>query len=72
MPLSLASGRKRCGDTILEPMPMSATTAAAGDRVRSTVLAVAQLRKSYGATTAVDGVSFSVGHNEIEIGRAHV
>ncbi|HUJ88356.1 MAG TPA: ABC transporter ATP-binding protein [Burkholderiales bacterium] len=43
---------------------MSATTAA-GDQVQSTALAVAQLRKTYGRTTAVDGVSFCVGHNEI-------
>ena len=46
-------------------MRISATTAARADQVRSTVLAVAQLRKSYGGTTAVDGVTFSVGHNEI-------
>ncbi|MFZ1908133.1 MAG: ABC transporter ATP-binding protein [Burkholderiales bacterium] len=44
---------------------MSSTTAAPHDQVPSTVLAVAQLRKRYGATRAVDGVSFSVGHNEI-------
>jgi ABC-2 type transport system ATP-binding protein len=44
----------------------SKTTApAADDRALSTVLAVEGLRKSYGDVTAVDGVSFSVGHNEI-------
>ena len=41
------------------------TTAAQGGQVESAVLAVADLRKSYGDTVAVDGVSFSVGHNEI-------
>jgi ABC-2 type transport system ATP-binding protein len=41
------------------------TTAARGDQLESTVLAVAGLRKSYGDAVAVDGVSFSVGHNEI-------
>ncbi len=46
-------------------MRMSATAAARGDQVQSTALAVARLRKSYGRTTAVDGVSFSVDHNEI-------
>ena len=46
-------------------MLIRATTAAGGDQVQSTVLAVAQLRKSYGGTTAVDGVTFAVGHNEI-------
>ncbi len=46
-------------------MRVGATTAAGGDQVQSTVLAVAQLRKRYGGTKAVDGVSFSVGHNEI-------
>jgi len=46
-------------------MRSSSTTAAPGDPIQSTVLAVAQLRKSYGGTTAVDGVSFCVGHNEI-------
>jgi ABC-2 type transport system ATP-binding protein len=46
-------------------MRSSTTTAAPGDQVQSTVLAVTQLRKSYGGTTAVDGVTFSVGHDEI-------
>ena len=46
-------------------MRISATTAAGGDQVQSTVLAVADLRKRYGGTRAVDGVTFSVGHNEI-------
>ena len=46
-------------------MRSSSTTPAPGDPTQSTVLAVAQLRKRYGATTAVDGVSFSVGHDEI-------
>jgi ABC-2 type transport system ATP-binding protein len=46
-------------------MRSSSTAAAPGDQAQSTVLAVAHLRKSYGGTTAVDGVSFSVGHNEI-------
>ncbi|MGH8749874.1 MAG: ABC transporter ATP-binding protein [Burkholderiales bacterium] len=39
--------------------------ATGGDQVQSTVLAVADLRKSYGGTTAVDGVRFGVGRNEI-------
>jgi len=38
------------------------TTAAAADHA---LLTVAELRKVYRSTTAVDGVSFSVGHNEI-------
>jgi len=46
-------------------MRSTSTTAAPGDPVQSTVLSVAQLRKSYGGTAAVDGVSFSVGRNEI-------
>jgi len=46
-------------------MRSGTTTAARGDEARSTVLAVSQLRKRYGGATAVDGVSFSVGHNEI-------
>jgi ABC-2 type transport system ATP-binding protein len=46
-------------------MRTSATTATAADRVQSTALAVARLRKTYGRTTAVDGVSFSVGQDEI-------
>jgi len=46
-------------------MRSSSTTAAPGGQVQSTVLEVAQLRKTYGGTTAVDGVSFSVGHDEI-------
>ena len=50
---------------ILQQMRLSTTTAAPGAQVESTVLAVADLRKRYGATTAVDGVSFSVGRNEI-------
>jgi ABC-2 type transport system ATP-binding protein len=41
------------------------TTPGAGTRDSAAVLAVAQLRKTYGETTAVDGVSFSVGHSEI-------
>jgi ABC-2 type transport system ATP-binding protein len=46
-------------------MRRSSTTAAPGNQLESPVLAVAQLRKAYGGTTAVNGVTFSVGHNEI-------
>ena len=37
----------------------------AAARTGSTALTVVRLCKTYGETTAVDGVSFSVGHNEI-------
>jgi ABC-2 type transport system ATP-binding protein len=37
----------------------------AAARTGSTALTVARLCKAYGTTTAVDGVSFSVAHNEI-------
>jgi ABC-2 type transport system ATP-binding protein len=37
----------------------------AGTQNKSSVLTVEHLCKTYGETTAVDGVSFSVGHNEI-------
>ena len=44
---------------------MGTTTAVGGARKHLAVLTVERLCKTYGATTAVDGVSFSVGHNEI-------
>jgi ABC-2 type transport system ATP-binding protein len=41
------------------------TTPESGTQNNSSVLTVAHLCRTYGETTAVDGVSFSVGHNEI-------
>ena len=46
-------------------MPNEAPVAAADAQKHPALLAVDRLCKSYGATSAVDGVSFSVGHNEI-------
>jgi ABC-type branched-subunit amino acid transport system ATPase component len=45
--------------------PIEAPIAAADARKYLVVLAVDRLCKSYGATTAFDGVTFSVEHNEI-------
>jgi ABC-2 type transport system ATP-binding protein len=45
--------------------PTEPTSAAVDARQHPAVLTVERLRKTYGATVAVDGVSFSVGHNEI-------
>ena len=46
-------------------MQSSSTIAAPGDQAETPVLELAQVGKRYGATAAVDGVSFSVGRNEI-------
>jgi ABC-2 type transport system ATP-binding protein len=45
--------------------PIESPIAAVDARKRLAVLMVDRLCKSYGATTAVNGVSFSVGHSEI-------
>ena len=45
--------------------PVELTIATVDARKRPAVLTVERLCKTYGATTAVDGISFSVGHNEI-------
>ena len=46
-------------------MQSSSTIAAPGDQAELPVLELAQVGKRYGETAAVDGVSFSVGRNEI-------
>jgi ABC-2 type transport system ATP-binding protein len=45
--------------------PVEPAVAAVDTRKRPAVLTVDRLCKTYGTTVAVDGVSFSVGHNEI-------
>jgi ABC-2 type transport system ATP-binding protein len=45
--------------------PIESSIATVDARKHLAVLTVDRLCKSYGATTAVNGVSFSVGHNEI-------
>ncbi len=64
--------RRRAGNYGLEAMRKMGTATqteplivAAGTQQHPAVLMVDGLRKTYGKTTAVNGVSFSVGHNEI-------
>jgi ABC-2 type transport system ATP-binding protein len=51
--------------TMNTPTPVDAAIAAVDARKHTAVLAVDRLCKTYATTTAVDDVSFSVGHNEI-------